>query len=69
MSDIADQVATHLFRAAQAVGHCIEGVSQRADFASCFDGNTLAQVASLHPAGSGLEGVDGFEDRVGKQQG
>ncbi len=45
MSHIADQVATQLFRAAQ---------SERADFASGFDGSPLVQIALLHPASSRL---------------
>ena len=68
MSDIADQVAAHLFRAAQAVGHRIEGVSQSADFALGFDGNPLAQVALLHLASDRLQRVKRFQESVGKHQ-
>ncbi len=69
MGHITDQFAAQLFRAAQAVGHGIEGMSKRADFTLRFDGSTLAQVALLHLASNRFQHVKRFQKCVGKHQG
>jgi hypothetical protein len=68
VGDVGDHRAAQALGAGQVAGHGVEGAGQLADLVFGDDGDALVEVAGVHAAHGGGQGVDRLEDALGDGQ-